>query len=349
MKCLVTTYMDEKYVPMFKELFDEVEFLGMTKLGRILTEDELVAAVGDVDCIVVEFDPLTRRVLEAAKHLKVIASVRGGAHANVDVKAASELGIPILYVPGRNGDTVADFTLGMMIAISRGLAKGNHLIKSRVITDDKTYCENGFCVTDVNWVGSTPEKFAYLQYKGPTLCGKTLSLLGYGAIGREVAKRALAFDMKVIAYDPFVKQENVTQDVTMVDLDTAMSQGDFVSVHLPVNDGTRGLISAEKLAMMKPTAYFINNARAAVVDYDKLIDMLQKGEIKGAAMDVYPVEPLPNNHPLLDLDNVCLTPHIAGCSLDPYDRSYTRLLEDLGRFFRGEEVLRLYNKDYKRS
>ena len=349
MKCLVTTYMDEKYVPLFKELFDEVEFVGMTKLGRILTEDELIAVVGDVDCIVVEFDPLTRRVLEAAKNLKVIASVRGGAHANVDVKAASELGIPILYVPGRNGDTVADFTIGMMIAVSRGLAKGNHLIKNRVITDDKTYCENGFCVTDVNWVGSTPEKFAYLQYKGPTLSGKTLSLLGYGAIGREVAKRALAFDMKVIAYDPFVKQETVTQDVTMVDLDTAMREGDFVSVHLPVNDGTRGLISAEKLAMMKPTAYFINDARAAVVDYDKLIDMLQKGEIMGAALDVYPVEPLPNNHPLLALDNVCLTPHIAGCSLDPYDRSYTRLLEDLGRFFRGEEVLRLYNKDYKRK
>lgn len=349
MKCLVTTYMDEKYVPLFKELFDEVEFVGMTKLGRILTEDELIAVVGDVDCIVVEFDPLTRRVLEAAKNLKVIASVRGGAHANVDVKAASELGIPILYVPGRNGDTVADFTIGMMIAVSRGLAKGNHLIKNRVITDDKTYCENGFCVTDVNWVGSTPEKFAYLQYKGPTLSGKTLSLLGYGAIGREVAKRALAFDMKVIAYDPFVKQETVTQDVTMVDLDTAMREGDFVSVHLPVNDGTRGLISAEKLAMMKPTAYFINDARAAVVDYDKLIDMLQKGEIMGAALDVYPVEPLPNNHPLLALDNVCLTPHIAGCSLDPYDRSYTRLLEDLGRFFRGEDVLRLYNKDYKRK
>lgn len=345
MKLLVTTYMQEKYIDQFKEIFDEIKFVGMMDIQRVLSEEELIEVIGDVDAIVVEFDPLTRRVLEAAKNLKVIASVRGGAHANVDVKAATEMRIPILYVPGRNQDTVADFTMGMVIALSRGVAKAHHLIKNREITDDKTYVENGFCVTDVNWVGSTPEKFAYLQYKGPTLSGKTIGLVGLGAIGRETAKRALAFDMKVIAYDPFVKQESLQMDVTMVDLDTLMRTADFVSIHLPVNDGTRGLVSAEKLALMKKTAYFINNARAAVVDYDKLIDMLQKDEIKGAALDVYPVEPLPNNHPLLDLDNVVLTPHIAGCSLDPYDRSYVMLLEDLHSFFNGSAIKRLYNPD----
>ncbi len=345
MKLLVTSYMQDEYVAEFKKMFDEIKFVGMMQTGRILTEDELMKEMADVDAIVVEFDPLTRKVLESAKNLKVIASVRGGAHANVDVQAATELGIPILFVPGRNQDTVADFTIGMMVAVSRGLGKAHHLIKNHVITDDKNYVENGFCKTDVNWVGSTPEKFAYLQYKGPTFSGKILGLVGYGAIGREVAKRALAFDMKVIAFDPFVKQETVKQDVTMVDLDKVMRDSDFVSVHLPVNDGTRGIISAKKLALMKKSAYLINNARAAVLDYDKLIDMLQKNEIAGAALDVYPVEPLPNNHPLLDLDNVVLTPHIAGCSLDPYDRSYTRLLEDLHKFFHGEQPSRVYNPD----
>lgn len=345
MKLLVTSYMQEEYVEEFKKMFDEIKFVGMMQIDRILTEDELIQEIGDADAIVVEFDPLTRKVLESAKKLKVIASVRGGAHANVDVAAATELGIPILYVPGRNQDTVADFTIGMMVAISRGLAKGHHLIKNRIITDDKTYVENGFCATDVNWVGSTPEKFAYLQYKGPTFSGKTMGLAGYGAIGRETAKRALAFGMKVIAFDPFVKQEDVKQDVTLVDLDTLMSTSDFLSIHLPVNDGTRGIISAEKLSLMKKSAYLINNARAAVLDYDKLIDMLQKKEIQGAALDVYPIEPLPHDHPLLDLDNVVLTPHIAGCSLDPYDRSYTMLLEDLDRFFKNEEPKRIYNPD----
>ena len=119
MKLLVTSYMQEEYVEEFKKMFDEIKFVGMMQIDRILTEDELIQEIADADAIVVEFDPLTRKVLKSAKKLKVIASVRGGAHANVDVAAATELGIPILYVPGRNQDTVADFTIGMMVAISR--------------------------------------------------------------------------------------------------------------------------------------------------------------------------------------------------------------------------------------
>lgn len=345
MKLVVTTYMGEPYIEKFRGLFDEIEFVGMTKIGRVLNEDELISSLEDADAVVVEFDPLTRRVLESCKKLKVIASVRGGAHANVDVQATIDLGIPMLFVPGRNKDTVADFTMGMLIAVARGLAKGHHLIKNRVITDAKNHVENGFCPVDINWVGSTPEKFAYLQYKGPTLSGKTLGIIGYGHIGKMMAQRALAFDMKVIAFDPFVAQQDVLQDVMMVDLDTLMSTADFITIHMPVNEGTRNLISAEKLSLMKPTAYMINAARAALMDYDKLIDMLQKREIAGAALDVYPVEPLPDDHPLLDLDNVVLTPHIAGCSLDPYERSYNYLLEDLANFFHGSPINHLYNPD----
>ncbi|GCF94973.1 oxidoreductase [Enterococcus florum] len=318
----------------------------MTELGRILTEDELANAIEDCDAIIIEFDPLTKKVLDRAKKLKVIASVRGGAHANVDVDAVTKRGIPIFNVPGRNQDTVADFTIGMMIAVSRGIAKGNLLIKNRVITDDKTYVENGFCVTDVNWVGSTPEKFAYLQYKGPTLAGKTIGLVGFGAIGRETAKRALAFDMKVLAYDPFVKQEDISVEVQLVELEELMAASDFVSIHLPVNDGTRGIVSADMLSKMKVTAYLINTARAAVMDYDKLIDMLQKEELAGAALDVYPVEPLPNNHPLLELDNVVLTPHIGGCSMDPYDRSYDKLFTELKLFLAGGMPEKVYNPEF---
>ncbi len=345
MKLLVTTYVTPAYQATLERMFDTVRYEGMMKIGRVLTEDEFIEAISGMDAVVVEFDPLTRRVLEATDNLKVIASVRGGAHANVDVAAATERGLPILFCPGRNGDTVADFTLGLMIAVSRGLALGHHLIKNRVITDEKTHDQNGFSQVDVNWVGQTPEKFAYLQFKGPTLAGKRLGLIGFGAIGREVAKRALAFDMDVIAYDPFVSQDNVTQAVTMSSLDGVLSTSDFVSVHIPVNAGTRGLITAEKLRLMRPDAYLINTARAAVLDYDALVEMLREKKLAGAALDVYPIEPLPDNHPLLDLDNVVLTPHIGGCSLDPYERSYRMLTEDLRRFFAGERPERVYNPD----
>ena len=316
------------------------------ELGRILTEDELADAIEDCDVVLIEFDPLTKKVLERAKKLKVIASVRGGAHANVDVDEASHRGIPIFNVPGRNQDTVADFTIGMILALSRGIAKGNLLIKNREITDDKTYVENGFCVTDVNWVGSTPEKFAYLQYKGPTLAGKTLGLVGFGAIGRETAKRALAFGMKVLAYDPFVKESAISSDVKLVELSELMASSDFISIHLPVNKGTLGIVSAEMLSKMKKTAYLINTARAAVMNYDKLIEMLQKNEIAGAALDVYPVEPLPNNHALLELDNVVLTPHIGGCSMDPYTRSYDKLFTELKLYLEGGMPKKVYNPEF---
>lgn len=318
----------------------------MTKLGRILTEDELAEAIEDCDVVLIEFDPLTKTVLDRAKKLKVIASVRGGVHANVDVDEATRRGIPIFNVPGRNQDTVADFTIGMVLALSRGIAKGNLLIKNRKITDDKTYVENGFCTTDVNWVGSTPEKFAYLQYKGPTLAGKTMGLVGFGAIGRETAKRALAFGMDVVAYDPFVKQSEISSEVKLIELSELMATADFISIHLPVNKGTLGIVSAEMLRKMKKTAYLINTARAAVMDYDKLIEMLQKDEIAGAALDVYPVEPLPNNHVLLELDNVVLTPHIGGCSMDPYARSYDKLFTELKLFLDGGMPEKVYNPEF---
>ncbi len=340
---LVTTYIVPSYKEKLEKMFDHVTYAGMMDIGRVLNENELIEALKGMDVILIEFDPLTRKVMEASPSLKIIASVRGGAHANVDVACATERGIPILFCPGRNGDTVADFTLGLMIALSRGIASGHHKIVSNLITDTRTHDQNGFCEIDVNWVGQTPEKFAYLQFKGPTLAGKLLGLVGLGAIGREVAKRAVAFDMNITAYDPFVKPETAPPYVRLVDLETLLSKSDFISVHIPVTKDTKGILSAEKLALMKKGAYFINTARAAVIDYDKLISMLQRNEIAGAALDVYPYEPLRPDHPLLKLGNVVLTPHIAGCSLDPYERSYRMLVEDLERLFRKEKPVRLYN------
>lgn len=335
MKLLVTTYVPEWAKPELETMFDEIEYRGMMDIGRVLTEEEMISYMKGIEVIWVEFDPLTQRVLQSCPTLRVIASVRGGPHANIDMKTATELKIPVLYVPGRNQETVADFTIGLLLAATRGIALGNHLIKSGFITDNRPFNENGFCLNDINWVGSTPEKFAYLQFKGPTLSNKRLGLVGYGAIARETAKRALAFGMEVIAYDPFVTQESAGDKVRLVKLKELMETSDFVSIHLPVNKGTRGLVSADMLGRMKPGAYLVNTARAAVLDYDKLIAMLQNGTLAGAALDVYPVEPLPENHPLLALDNAVLTPHIAGCSMDPYDRSSRILLEGLSRFFGG--------------
>ena len=347
MNLLVTTYIPDEFEDVLDDLFTSVEQKGMVEKGRTLTEEELIAALKGKDVLLVEFDPVTERVLEEAEDLKLIASVRGGAHANIDVEAASKRGIPIINCPGRNCDTVADFTMGLMISLARGIAKSHKQIKDEIITDEKDYDENGFCKGDVNWVGDTPEKFAYLQYKGPTLSGKTLSLIGYGAIAREVAKRALASDMEVIAYDPYVNEEKIEHNVSLVSLEKALSTGDFISIHLPVTSETKGMLDEKKLKLMKSDAFFINTARAAVLDYEFLIELLEDKKINGAAFDVYPVEPLPPGHPLIKLNNVVLTPHIGGASLDPYQRSYRMLIEDIKNFLNGESFERLFNPEFK--
>jgi len=347
MDLLVTTYIPEEFKSSLEELFDSVEQIGMVNKGRVLTEEELSAAIKDKDVLLVEFDPVTERVLEKANDLKLIASVRGGAKANIDVEAANRIGIPIVNCPGRNCDTVADFTIGLMISLSRGIAKAHKQIKDELITDEKNYYENGFCKGDVNWVGDTSEKFAYLQYKGPTLANKKLGLLGYGAIAREVAKRAIASNMNVVAYDPYVDQNSIEQDVKLVSMEEVLSTSDFISIHLRVTPETRNMLGRKELEMLKSDAYFINTARAAVVDYDVLIELLKENKIKGAAFDVYPMEPLSPGHPLIDLDNVVLTPHIGGASLDPYQRSYKMLIEDIKRFMNKKDFKRLYNPEFK--
>jgi D-3-phosphoglycerate dehydrogenase len=347
MDLLVTTYIPDEYKESLENLFDSVEQVGMVDKGRVLTEEELISAIKGKDVLLVEFDPVTEKVLEEAEDLKLIASVRGGAKANIDVEAANKRSIPIVNCPGRNCDTVADFTMGLMLSLSRGIAKAHKQIKDELITDEKHYYENGFCKGDVNWVGDTSEKFAYLQYKGPTLANKRLGLLGYGAIAREVAKRALAANMNVVAYDPYVDQNTIEQDVELVSMEEVMSSSDFISIHLRVTPETRNMLGRKELEMMKENTYFINTARAAVVDYDVLIELLQENKIKGAAFDVYPEEPLPPGHPLINLDNVVLTPHIGGASLDPYQRSYKMLLEDIERFLDNKEFKRLYNPEFK--
>lgn len=346
MRLLVTTFIVEEALKELKEIFAEVEEVGMRSTGRVLSEEEISKALKGFDALLVEFDPVTQKVLEENPDLKLIASVRGGPHANIDIKAATERGIPVLYCPGRNGDTVADFAMGLLISLSRGIVKGHVSITEGLITDELSHDKNGFCVNDVNWVGQTPEKFAYLHYKGPTLSGKTLGLLGFGAIAREMATRATAFGMKVLAYDPYVQESDAARfNARLRDLEEVIQSADFLSIHLPVTPETRGLVGRKELQLLKPTAYLINTARAAVMDYDVLIELLSAGKIAGAALDVYPVEPLPPGHPLLSLENVILTPHIAGASLDPYQRSYKMLIEDIQRFTKGEKCQRVYNKE----
>ena len=264
--------------------------------------------------------------------------VAKGTPATVDHDAIAQAGLELSYTPGRNRVAVAEFNIGLMIAVARnltlsctGLSKGEH-------TGDPV--ENIYDVPDVKNVtfGPLDEKHPFMDYGiGFELYGKKLGIAGYGAIGREVAVRAMAFGMEILAYDPYMPAERIEADgAKAVDLDTMLSEADMVSIHLPVLPSTKGIVNKDWFSKMKPTAYLINTARAAVIDQKDFVEALQNGQIAGAAVDVYWQEPGPANHPLLKMRNVVCTPHMAGLTTDVDGWSGTMMGDEVIAYLKGE-------------
>lgn len=264
--------------------------------------------------------------------------VAKGTPATVDYDAIADAGLELSYTPGRNRVAVAEFNMGMMIAVARrlslsatGLQKGEHL---------GAPVEDVFQVPDVKNViwGPLDENHPFTDYGiGFELYGKKLGIAGYGAIGREVAVRAKAFGMEILAYDPYLPAEKIEADgARAVDLDTMLSESDMVSIHLPVVPATKNIVNKDWFSKMKPTAYVINTARAAVIDQRDLVEALQNKTIAGAAIDVYWQEPIPANHPLLSMRNVLCTPHMAGLTTDVDGWSGTMMGQEITAYLKGE-------------
>ena len=267
--------------------------------------------------------------------------VAKGTPATVDYEAIVDAGLQLSYTPGRNRVAVAEYTIGLMIALARkitissaGLCSGKHV---------SAPVEDIYDVPDVKNVtfGPLDQKHPFMDYGiGFELNGKTLGIAGYGAIGREVAVRALGLGMRVIAYDPYVNEERIKADcVVPVDLDTILAESDLLSIHLPTIEATKGIVNKDWFNKMKPTAYLINTARAYVIDQKDFVEALENKIIAGAAVDVYWKEPVPANHPLLKMRNVVCTPHMAGLTTD---------VDGWSGKMMGEEIL-AYLHDEKRK
>lgn len=249
----------------------------------------------DADVIVTQFCTVTRELVDACPKLKAIGVLRGGIE-NVCSEYAREKGIEVFNAPGRNAEAVSDFTVGMIICEARNIARGHHgILTGRWIRD---YSNSGMI---------------------PDLPGRTVGLIGCGAIGMKVAKKLSGFDMKILGYDPFASAERCKEaGVEPVELDELMARADFVSLHARLTAENHHLIDARRLALMKPTAYLINTSRAGLIDEAALVEALRAKKIAGAALDVYEHEPPQPDDPLLALDNVTLTPHMAGGSNDAF-------------------------------
>ncbi len=281
--------------------------------------DYILKAVSNANIIVTQFCPINRKVFDACKNLKAVGVLRGGTE-NVNLDYANEKGVAVFHTPGRNANAVADFTVGMIIAECRNIAKSYMNLK------------NGKWIRDYTNKGSVPD-----------LAGKVAGIIGLGAVGKRVAKRLAAFDMKIIAYDPFIKQH--PEYVEMVSLEKLMRISDFVTVHSRLTEKTRDMINADMINLMKPTAYLINTARSGLVEENALYEALRTKKIMGAAVDVFNEEPPCKNYPLITLDNITVTPHLAGGTRDAFTSSPCLLAAEMIKLLDGKESSYILNPE----
>jgi D-3-phosphoglycerate dehydrogenase len=271
----------------------------------------------DKDVIVVHVASVNKAVIERAANLRLVAVLRGG-YENADVDALRERGIPLVNAPWRSANAVADFTVGMMIAENKNIARSFHLLKEGV------WCK---------------EYANQAHIHDMRKC--TVGIVGFGNIGSRVAQRLRGFESRILVFDPYVSADRIEEaGAARADtLEDLLAQSDFVTLHMRISESTHHMINAETLKLMKPTAYLVNTARADLVDEAALAGALRAHAIGGAAIDVYEREPLAPDHPYLSLDNITLTSHLAGTSADTMETSVEIGVEELTRFLTGGELL----------
>jgi D-3-phosphoglycerate dehydrogenase / 2-oxoglutarate reductase len=276
---------------------------GAAEFVAIPCRDEagLLAAARDADAIYAGNEPYTRRILEQLGRVKVISRPAVGFD-QVDIAAATNLGIVVAHVPDYCTDEVSDHALALLLALHRRIPWLDGAIKAGRWEQGPVYG------------GDRPASFHAGEVPGPArpLRGQTLGIVGFGRIGRRVAEKAAGFGLRLLAHDPFVPADaGEPYGVTLTGLDELLAEADLVTIHCLLNAGTHGLIGAAQLARMKPTAVLVNTARGPIVDPDALAAALREGRIAAAALDVTDPEPPPPGSPLLALPNLVLTPHTA--------------------------------------
>lgn len=296
-------------VPEAMQMLDgcDVQVLNSRDMAENKTE------IADADAIIARISHVTAEAIEAAKDLKVIGRT-GVGYDMVDVEAATRRGIPVVLTPGANNRSVAEHTVALLFALSKNLLeghneqmKGNYAIRNKGVTFE--------------------------------LLGKTIAVLGLGAIGGEVARLCKAIGMKVIGYDPFLPEDKIAAlgCEPTGDFRAVLPQCDFVTVHMPLLDSTRGMIGEKEITVMKPTAMIVNCARGGIVDEKALAVALNEGRLAGAGIDCFENDPPKTDDPLLNAKNVIASPHSAAQTKEAVIRMHKMCVEGCMAVLRGEK------------
>jgi len=318
--CADRFYMSEKALSLLRNVSEVV-------WADCKNEDDLIQKVSETKpkVIISEYFKITGRVMDASPNLKGIV-VWGVGYDHVDIEAASERGIYVANTRGSNAESVAEHVFGLILCLSRKIHQLDHFIRAGKWTIKE---ESGI----------PPELVAQDLY------GKTIGIIGLGAIGSRVARIAQGFCMRILAYDPYISLERAKEiGAELVDLEKLLKESDFVTIHVPLTEETKGLIGTRELNMMKKTAYIINTSRGPVVDENALIKALEEGKIAGAGLDVFAKEPISLDNPLLKFDNVIVTPHCAGNSKEALEATSLMVSEEVIRILNDQIPKNLVNK-----
>lgn len=337
-KLALGTPITQPYLNRMEEVFQITPFSQLLTPGTWPSEETVRSACMGSEVIILEADHIGAETLRAWQEagLKLLICTRGNP-VNIDVDACRRLGITLTYTPGRNAQSVAEYTFALLLMLCKQLHRSVRQIWDGSALDEPV--ADIFAVPDVKdvvWMNQRVNVYNTVPL-GCELYEKNISLIGFGAVAKRVARIAAGFSMRVLAYDPFCPPEAfAAYGAENCTLEEVLAQGDIISVHLPVLPSTVGMIDSSWFAQMKQGALLINTARAKVIDQQAMVQALTQGKLAGAAVDVMWQEPCPANHPFLAMDNVIVSPHMAGATVD-IDMWQSRLAcEDLEAYLNGQ-------------
>lgn len=305
----------------------EVVYESWLETQRLWDPAELGARLASdgFETLVIEADFAFEELFEAARGLRMLAVCRNATN-QVDVAAATAAGVAVTHAPGRNTNAVVELTLGLMLALARGIRAANALVSGG---------------------GWRDPAIGYRTFRGREIAGSTVGIVGFGQIGREVTRACMALGARVVAHDPLVPEAQMRAlGAEAVSLGALAGRADFISVHVPEHAATRRLLGGPFFEALKPKAYLVNTSGGSVIDNEALVHALESGRLAGAALDVFEGHPLPQSSPLMSAPNVILTPHIGGATQETVERHSRIISDEIERFLEGKPLEHVVNPDY---
>lgn len=322
MRALILAPFAARYIDRLRQRLDVIHESWL-ETHVLQDPDELGARLQaqDISLLVVEADFVFEEVFDAAPVLRFVGVCRNALN-HIDIERATAGGVVVSHAPGRNTNAVAEMTLALMLSLCRRIPAAHTLVSGGGWRDPSA---------------------AYERLRGREIAGSTVGVFGYGQIGREVARICRALGARVLVHDPMVDVASQTADLRAAGVDELLAASDFVTMHVPDNEATFHMVNGSFLSNMKSEGYLINTSGGAVVDPVALAGALERGEIAGAALDVFEGHPLPQSSLLMSAPNLLMTPHIGGATSETIDRHSRMMTEEIERFLDGQPLLHAVN------